>query len=107
MFVEGDYLKESPSELAFLELNPSGKARIRDSVGNGTRIQCLVASNCEISQGRYSIALTLVQGVLTPLGLSVPAAVRRSGGMTAHAVEYRTSHCAQARQGWRSCSSAW
>lgn len=43
----------------------------------GAHIHCSLASSREIFQGLYSVVLMLVQGVLTPFGLSVFAAVRR------------------------------
>lgn len=56
---------------------------------------------------RVYIGLMLVQCFDSFWPSSVLAAAMREWGMTAHTVKTQTSHCAKARQGWRSCSGAW
>ena len=89
------------------ELNPTKSARIGDSVGNRADIHCSTASSSEVFQGLYGTnACPECFDSFWPSSVSTAG---RGGerGMTAHTVEPETSHCAQARQGWRSCSGAW
>lgn len=86
----------------------------QDSVGNRADIHSEA-----VRSSRLSVRLMPVRCVLTPFSpLHSPRALpylassrwQLGGGkrgMTAHTVEPQTSHCAQARQGWRSCSGAW
>lgn len=88
------------------ELNPAKSAKIRDSLGNRADIHHWAASSSEVFQGLYRTnACPECFDSFWPS--SVLAAGKREWGMTAHTVEPQTSHCAQARQGWRSCSGAW